>query len=175
MSLHAVELDKTWVDKNYASLSKTQVSNILYANDVGNTFIIDGESYGKTFAAFTLLESSAGIRNSGGDGKGFGLCHFTIPRTKELLETSGFYRGLLIMTDEGLQRELEFNKVLNLHLLGLNFRHNYRKWDGIYSRAIRAHNGYNPRGGFHNMEYYTRFVNALQVVKKVLRIYKEVH
>jgi len=163
----SVTLDSDYINSEYESLSKKQKQVIREAYDLGNRLIIDGESYGYTLATFTLVESSAGLFLSGDDRHSFGLTHIQIPRARELLEVSLYYSGLNALSDKKLSNILETDNRLNVVLAGLNFKLNLAKWKS-YSKAIRSHNGYSESRKIYNYNYYTRFVNSMQIIKRVI-------
>ena len=167
LNLYAVKLDHSYINLNYNSLSTYQKGVIIEAYNIGERLIIDGESYGATLATFTLTESSAGRLLTGDNYQSFGLCHLQLARVREILPRSTYLEGYNSLSDVQLSSSLTTDSTLNLILCGLNFKLNLQRWK-YYSKAVRAHNGYNPYGNFHNESYYSRFINNMQIVKLVL-------
>ena len=165
--IYGVELDRNWINKNYKALTDSQKEVILGTYKQGNLLIIDGEPYGKTIATFTLVESSAGRYKEGDNGNSVGLSHLGYERIKELLKKDKLYGNLLSFPKAKLLYTFKSIDELNVYFTMMNFKENMKRW-GNYSKAVKAHNGYNPRKGFHNNIYYWKFVNLMQVVNKVI-------
>lgn len=152
---------------NATYVTKQQLSNLQLAYHTGQQLIINGEPYGKSLAALTLTESSAGLFLTGDAGKSFGLVHMQLPRARELLAVSAYYSGLRSLSDAELSNRLRTDHQLNLVLAGLNLKLNIARWQS-YSKAIRAHNGYAPSRGIYNMTYYRKFIANMRVVEQIL-------
>lgn len=167
INTYAYTIDEEYVEFNYSVMSKAQKENIRYAHKIGERLHINGDTYGNTIAAITYLESMSGLVLIGDNDASFGFTHMGIPRTREILKVSVYYSDMLHLTDKELGDKLEKDTELNLRLASLNFKLNLAKW-GTYSKAVRAHNGYNPKRNIYNKAYYARFVNALEVVKLVM-------
>ena len=167
VELFSVTLNNKFINNTYKSLSKHQIDVIKESYNIGQTLIIDGEKYGHTLATFVLLESSAGVFLTGDDGESVGLTQISYIRTVELLEGDELYSYLLSYPKEELMNIVKVNGYLNLYLAKKNFMLQLKRWKS-YSKAVKAHNGYNPYKGFYNMNYYTKFVNLMQVVKRVI-------
>ncbi len=168
ISMYAVEINQKWIDDNYAMLSSEQKEVIYKSWKTGNALVIDGEEYGYTLATYTFIESSAGRFREGDNGNSVGLTHMGYDRIKELLEDDAVYSGMLRLSKARLLYIVKTNDDLNLYLAMKNFKLNYERWKN-YSRAVRAHNGFAPNKEFYNNEYYERFINCMQVIKKVIQ------
>jgi len=167
VSLNAIELNKNWINSNYAFIKNNpdqlRVAKTAYA--IGSALIIKGESYGKTLAAIALIESSLGRDRIGDNGTTFGLTHFSLDRAKEIISVSVYLSGLENISDDELANLLQTNDEVNMILCGLNFKMNLARF-GSYSKAVRLHNGYIP-GKFSNLDYYEKVVNAIRVIEKL--------
>lgn len=166
--LSATNINHKWVEQQLAILTVDQKEVIMRAHHHGSLLHINGVSYGLTAAALTLVESSAGKFRSGDKGQSSGLTHMGLTRARELLVNHPIYEELLYLSDKELSEKLKYSDSFNMNLALLNFKKNFQRW-GDYSKAIRAHNGYAPDRGFHNRAYYERFMNAMQVVKQVVK------
>lgn len=166
--LLATEINHKWVEQQLSILTSSQKEVIMRAYHHGTLLYINGESYGLTAATLTLVESSAGKFRSGDQGQSAGLTHMGLARTRELLVNHPIYEELLYLSDRELIEKLKYSDSFNMNLALLNFKKNFQRW-GNYSKAVRAHNGYAPYKEFHNRAYYKRFINAMQVVKQVVK------
>jgi len=168
INLWSVELNHKYIQSNYKALTNQQIQIITQAYQLGQLLIIDGESYGYTLATFAFVESSAGRILTGDSTQSFGLSHIQLTRARELLPKSAYYSGLNSLSDIELANKLTFDNQLNLVLCGINFKLNLMRWNS-YSRAIRAHNGFAPSRSIYNQQYYNQFINAMQIVKLVIK------
>ena len=156
--------------KEYKALTFEQKQMVRLAYNLGSTLVINGETYGKTIAAFVLTESAGGLPKYrfGDDGQSAGLTQITIYRARELLALSPIYNSLLKYSDKHILTILAHDPYINLYLCMLNFKLNYERF-GSYRAAIVAHNGYAPSKGFYNQTYYNKFVKYLKVVELILK------
>ena len=165
--LFSVTIDHSYVKSEFNHLTPKQKATIQSAYQVGNLLIVNGEQYGYTLATIALVETSARSNIIGDDGTSFGLTQVQILTARRLLSKSTFYRGLRAVSDEHLAYLLTTNNHFNLVMAGLYFKENLLRYKS-YSKAVRRHNGYAPKRGIYNTKYYTKFVNAMQIVKLVI-------
>ena len=165
ISLNAVVLDKEYINKEYNALTDNQKDIIIKSFKQGNLLTINNETYGYTIATYVLVESSC-LYKVGDSGNSVGLTHISLERARSLLSKHPIYNELSKATDYKLKQYLMIDE-LAIELTMLNFKLHYERWKS-YRSAVVSHNGYNPYKGFYNSFYYERFVNLMQVVKRVI-------